>query len=240
VGNFGEKRAARGALKWANDITEVAHFFSHDPAACLKDRHARRTLRFYEHPYRYWYKWLAKSSRERVVSEHLRQRPGLDKEEIRDLLGLYEFETVEKPMVERQQIPFWNDLREQLDKLELPSGIAKRFADYLVGYLLVLGMEQEQSGSVWRSLKRSKVLKKIGVSSAVVITAALPHKEHLRTRLIALMAQDLAKRGWSQRREIYDRFVIPAWEFIQVKIPRRDSVLRQVRRSRQKHKQSLG
>jgi len=232
------QRDMQERLQWARKVTEVAHRFASDPEGCLKDRRAQRILRSYEHPYRFWYgKPLSSSSREGVVKLHLQKNPGQTEQDVKRRLDRHEFETKAKPLIERQQIPFWRDLCERLCELELPLGLEKKFTDYLTGYLLVLDLQQEQSGKMWRALKRSSALREIGISPSMAITAAPPHKERLKTRIIVLMTQELAKHGWSQRREIYDRFVIPTWETIGVAI-RKVSVLRQVRRSRQKGKRT--
>jgi hypothetical protein len=220
--------------KWADELGEVAHRFSQDPAACLKDRNARRVLRTYEHPYRYWYKLLPKNNREKVVNLHLQRHPHSRKEKVRLLLDQDQFKNVEKPLVERQQIPYWNDLREQLLHIHLPPRLENRFADLLTGYLLVLELQPEQHGKLWRAFKRSRKLKEVGVTPSMTITAMPPHREHLQTRLLVLMMEDLARRGWSEKRAIYLRFIIPAWELIGIKIRDDESLLRQVRRSHHK------
>lgn len=218
--------------KWATELAEVAHRFSQDPAACLKDRNARRVLRTYEHPYRYWYKLLPKNNREKVVNLHLQRHPHSRKEKVRLLLDLQQFENVEKRQIEAQRISFWNDLRKQLLCLVLPSGLENRFSDYLAGYLLVLELQPSQYGKLWRSLKRNRALKEAGITPSMTITAMPTHREHLQTRLLVLMMEDLARRGWSEKRAIYLRFIIPAWELIGIKIRDDESLLRQVRRSR--------
>lgn len=229
-------RAAAAGLNWANRLTEIAHQFSEDPAAGLKDRRSREALRTFEHPYRYWYLLLSSGNREKLVQARPRERPNISPERLRKLLDLDLFENQEKRLIERQQIPFWADLRQQLLHLHLPSRLENRFADLLTGYLLVLELQTEQRGKSWRAFKRSSTLKEAGITPSMTITATPSHQEHLQTRILVLMAEDLAKRGWSQKRDIYLRFVIPAWQLIGIKIENDESLLRYVRRSRRKAK----
>jgi hypothetical protein len=232
-----DKRALMG-LKWVDRLAEVAHGFSQDPAACLKDRNARAVLRTYEYPYRYWYKLLPTNNRERVVNLHLQNHPNARKENARLLLDLQQFENVEKRQIEGQQLPFWYDLRQQLLLLHLPHRLENRFADLLTGYLLVLELQPERHGKLWRAFKRSRALKDADIIPSMTITTAPPHQEYLRTRILVLMSKDLARRGWSEKRAIYDRFTIPAWKLIGIEIENDESLLRQVRRSRHKDRPS--
>lgn len=64
--------------------------------------------------------------------------------------------------VQRQHIPWWDDLREQVKSKGVPDDLAYRFADYLAGYALVREFDQpkadsKQPGRVstdWRKAKR--------------------------------------------------------------------------------------
>lgn len=146
----------------------------------------------------------------------------------------------EKPLVDNQQIPFWDDLRRQLEKLKLPNGLDARFADYLTGYLLVRSLQQTRGKSkdldgipqedTWRELKRSSRLRAIGLAPALAISPSPPHAMALKTRIIGLMQDDLVKRGWSRKRSI-DLYVIPVLGVLGIGADS-ESILRQARPSR--------
>jgi hypothetical protein len=261
-------KTAAASLRWTGKLLEVAHCFSWDPVACLKDRGARSVLRTYEHPYRYWHQPFSKDQWKKVVEQHLRglglQHNAAERKKLEARGPEYWMRTVGRKMVDEQQIPFWDALRKKLaDLKELPRGLEIRFADYLTGYLLVSELQpptqQEKSLEVpwpsnswrkitypvprpwpllWRSFKRSRALKKAGATAAATITTELPHREHLKTRLVVLMAQDLARRRWRGKRPIYRHFVIPAWKLIGIEIRDDESLIRQVRRSRAKARTS--
>jgi hypothetical protein len=205
---------------------DVRWWFANDPGTCVLNAQARKLLRGYPFPLRPWipHSPLAKFVRgERWQQVHigpavLKQRP-----------RFYDFyEEYKKKVFDQQRISWWDDLRERieekLDRLALTARdrLARRFADYIAGYMLVcegeqhMDRDQDLEGnqiSTWRRGKRcfNDATKPVYIwrggkwrvgkykvrdvfGEWAPISAHPPHREHLKTTLTRLMVQRLRSK----------------------------------------------
>lgn len=93
---------------------------------------------------------------------------------------------------------WWKSLRDAIRNLDLSiaCSTADRYAEYLAGFILICEGQQERGTSAWRAFKRSKSLKEIGIVAAESVSAKLARKEHLKTVLCKLKADDAVAAGW--------------------------------------------
>jgi hypothetical protein len=157
-------------------------------------------------------------------------------------------------LVADQFTPWWQSLRDHLLSC-VPREVADRFADYLTGFLLVQENETPRTTTVWKRNKNKQeakvtnadwrqmknLLKKLAegpcdLASALPASTNPPHRESLKTRLIALMYQELVAIGYS-RKKIAERYLRPVWNAIGEGI-RDSSLLRTERRSRHRTRQT--
>jgi len=116
---------------------------------------------------------------------------------------------------------FWDDLSQYLEKEFRSKNLARRFADLLVGYLLVT--ENETSGRALRPLRPL-------IGSAP--TSRPQRRESLQLLLTRAMADDLT-RVW-KKRKVACEFLIPQiWSAIGITV-KPSSILRTERRSRRR------
>jgi|SRR5215471_9226885 len=217
------------------DTYNVREWFAADPAACISDPAAQKILREYEHPYRHWVKFLGKDeerriraafdkavrvkTKERAVGIGKAKRAAIEKtlRESAEKGIRRKMRTLSWPAVQvlvNDQSTAWSEsLRKRLNRF-LPHKVVDRFADYLTGFLLV--QENETPRSSARKLK--KLLRKLNgrpVNPASILPASLspPHQESLKTRLIALMSEELVALGYT-RKKIAHRFLPPLWDAV--------------------------
>jgi len=111
------------------DDYDVWHWFARDPQACVANTSARRILRGLKHPLRPWFRF---PTLEEIISARTaEERKRLEKE--RD------------DLIDRQHIPWWQHLREELLRVEVPVLLADSLTDYLSGYVMVRDREQAKS-----------------------------------------------------------------------------------------------
>jgi len=151
-------------------------------------------------------------------------------------------------LVRDQFTPWWQSLRDHLLSC-VPREVADRFADYLTGFLLVQENETPRTTTVWNRNKNKQeakvtntdwrhlknLLKKLAegpcdLASVLPASPNPPHQESLKTRLIALMFQELAALDYTQK-SIAKKYLHPVWDAIGEGI-RDSSLLRTERRSR--------
>ena len=157
-------------------------------------------------------------------------------------------------LVNDQSAAWWQSLRGHLLSC-VPREVADRFADYLTGFLLVQENETPRTTTVWNRNKNKQeakvtntdwrhlknLLKKLAegpcdLASALPASTNPPHQESLKTRLIALMFQELAALDYTQK-SIAKKYLHPVWDAIGEGI-RDSSFLRTERRSRHRTRQT--
>lgn len=125
------------------------------------------------------------------------------------------------PAEAQDRSKFWDDLSRYLEKEFGEKNIAHRFADLLVGYLLVT-----ENTTPGRALRQLRPL----VGSAP--TSRPQHRESLQLVLTRAMADDLT-RVWKKRKIACEVFIPQIWSAIGIRVEP-SSILRTERRSRRR------
>ena len=92
---------------------------------------ARKIIRDLEHPLRPWFQYPRRKDAAQTAADKRE-----DEEQRR---------AASARQVHRQHISWWEDLRGELLRVEVPISLADSFADYLSGYVLVRDREQAKS-----------------------------------------------------------------------------------------------
>ncbi len=168
------------------DEDDVWHWFARDPRACVAHTAARKIIRGLEHTWRQWFLYP-------TPQEINSARTASEKREIEERQS-----AVRENHIRRQHIPWWQDLRDELVRVETPVSLADRFADYLSGYVTVRDREQVKTEGgratpQWRRTKR--FLKELNLPPSP--TTAPPHRQSLKTTLTNLMVGELQRHGAS-------------------------------------------
>jgi hypothetical protein len=164
-------------------------------------------------------------------------------------------------LIHRQHIPWWQHLRAELLRVEVPVSLADCFADYLSGYMMVRDRDQAKSGNEqlelvltesgyrlesveghkngqvtpeWRRTRR--LAKALRFPSSP--TSRPAHSQWLKTTLTHLMVEGLKRHGSSFARAA--ETVNSVWELVGEAKDEFDpgSVARAARRAR--HREKLG
>jgi hypothetical protein len=155
--------------------------------------------------------------------------------------------------VERQNVVWWDDLKEQVQKRRIGDNLVERFADYLAGYALVREFDiisetdPKQPGRVtpfWRKAKRQvEKLQTKGLDIGSSVSLHYPGREHLRTTLIAKMEDELVASATGWKRQFCGRTITELWRLVGEEISSKSNpddrdatVARRNRRSRKRSK----
>lgn len=202
------------------DTFDVRERFARDPLGCLRNPKAKRILREQDFGWRPW------------------ARLPLADQRFRSLIAT----------PDRWKEKYWLGLSGYVEEVVDDSQVAKRFADLLIGYCLVVENEAAPFELKQGSRKQGELRPQEGDLGPVrtpgrelrslrgfIGSAASSHPQHapsLRTRLIGIMVADLVKSGLSRERACNE--LIPLiWAAIEVKL-NPSSVLRMERRSRKR------
>ncbi len=180
------------ARKAQFDAFDVRERFAADPLGCIRNLAAKRILREQDFGWRPWARLPLADRRAGTV--------------------------VVAPA--RWEEKFWESLRGYLQEL-LDVRLASRFADFLVGYLLVV--ENETGGRELRPLRHI-----IGSPPS----GRPQHAESLKQVLSRTMVDDLVASGFT-RTSACEEVLPKIWETIEVKM-KPASILRMERRSRKR------
>ena len=215
-------KKATNAIDSDLDEFDVRHWFALDPLHCVDNSAARRILRSQDFGWRPW-----------VGTEHDNRRL------LTEIIA---------PV--RWQEGYWNSLSGFLEEL-VGSDLGSRFADFLVGFLLVVNNEtpgrnyQDTESRITReqnphdheaAAKRDRDLHRLKRIVGSPATSRPQRKESLELVLCNAMVVDLVRFGLS--RKIACELRLPQiWATIGIKIDSA-SILRMERRSRNKNRES--
>jgi len=181
------------ARKAQSDAFEVREKFAADPLGCIRNPASTRILREQDFGWRPWARLpLADRRAETVVKAPARWEEG-----------------------------FWQGLKGYLREVVSDVRLASRFADFLMGYLLI--SENETRGRDLRPLRHI-----IGSPPS----SRPQHAESLKQVLIRAMVEDLVASGFT-RKAACEEILPKIWETIEVKV-KPASNLRMERRSRKR------
>jgi hypothetical protein len=206
----------------ALDEFDVRNWFAHDPLRCADNPEAKRLLRGQDFGWRPW-----------VGTEYDNRRFGTQ----------YRSPT-------RWQEGFWNGLSGCLEEL-VGSGLGSRFADFLIGFLLVTDNEtpgRNYEDSMRRitqkqiprdpeaTTKRERDLHRVKRIVGSPATSRPQRRESLQLVLSKAMLVDLVRFGLS-RKTACELRLPQIWAMIEIEIDSA-SILRMERRSRNKNRRS--